>query len=132
MKYLDSFSSFSTDDIEKAKEFYGATLGLEATTDKEMGILTVKMTNGGQFIIYPKGADHSPANFTVLNLVVEDIATAVDELAGKGVAFEHYDSEYIKTDEKGIASGGPGPSIAWFKDPAGNILSVIAGKEGGL
>jgi len=122
----DAFSGFSTNDIEKAKDFYGETLGLDIKQN-EMGILEIKLHTGGTVIIYPK-PNHEPATFTVLNFPVENIDQAVDELTQKGVSFEHYDSEYLKTDEKGIARGdgkNTGPQIAWFKDPAGNILSVL-------
>ncbi|HEY8108687.1 MAG TPA: VOC family protein [Patescibacteria group bacterium] len=123
-----AFSSFSTDDIKQAEEFYGKTLGLDASMNKEMGILQVKLAGGGQVMIYPKD-DHAPATFTVLNFPVDDIEQAVDALSGKGVTFEQYGKEYIKTDEKGIAGEpGKGPRMAWFKDPAGNILSVLSEK----
>jgi catechol 2,3-dioxygenase-like lactoylglutathione lyase family enzyme len=122
-----AFSSFSTDDVEKAKQFYGETLGLDAAIDDKMGILQVKLAGGGRVMLYPKD-DHAPATFTVLNFPAKDIDEAVDALAEKGVAFERYDTDYIKTDEKGIARGdakGQGPRIAWFKDPAGNVLAVL-------
>jgi catechol 2,3-dioxygenase-like lactoylglutathione lyase family enzyme len=119
-----AFSSFSTNDIARAKEFYGRTLGLEVEADNPReGLLGLHLANGGEVMIYPK-ADHRPATFTVLNLPVANIDEAVDELTRRGVQFEHYDGE-IKTDAKGIARGGPGPKMAWFKDPAGNILSVL-------
>lgn len=123
MNYVHSFSSFSTDNLDKARQFYGETMGLE-TADDEMGILHVKLAGGSEFIIYPKD-DHVPATFTVMNFVVEDLEGTVDELTAKGVSFEHYNNEYMKADAKGIVRGGPGPGIAWFKDPAGNVLSVI-------
>jgi len=122
-----AFSSFSVDDLASAKKFYTETLKLKLDNER-MG-LTLNLPKGGTLFLYPK-KNHVPATFTVLNLIVDDIDKAVDELAGKGVRFEHYDGE-IKTDPKGIARSGPrnpGPSIAWFKDPAGNILSVIEGK----
>ncbi len=120
-----AFSSFSVDDISKAKEFYGQTLDLEVTEVPEMNLLQLQLAGGGRVMIYPKD-NHEPATFTVLNFTVPDIDQAVDALAGKGVEFERYDSDMIKTDEKGIAGGGDkGPKIAWFKDPAGNILSVL-------
>lgn len=120
-----AFSSFSTDDVEKAKQFYSETLGLDATIDDQMGILQVKLADGGQAMIYPKD-DHIPATFTVLNFPVDDVEQAVEELGKKGVTFEQYDKDMIKTDENGIAGeAGKGPRIAWFKDPAGNILSVL-------
>ena len=127
LKDSHAFSSFSVDDIPKAKEFYGQTLGLDVTEIPDMGLLQLGLAGGSRVMIYPKD-DHAPATFTVLNFTVPDIDQAVDALAGKGVEFERYDSETIKTDEKGIARGdssNEGPQIAWFKDPAGNILSVL-------
>lgn len=122
-----TFSSFSTNDIDASRKFYGEVLNLEVEEFKEMGILNVHLTNGGDVMIYPKD-DHSPATFTVLNFVVEDINTVVDELTEKGVTFEQYTDEYIKTNEKGI-SESENTAIAWFKDPAGNILSVLQEKK---
>jgi catechol 2,3-dioxygenase-like lactoylglutathione lyase family enzyme len=114
-----AFSSFSVNDLQKAKQFYGQTLGLKVS-ESEMGL---ELHPGDTDVfIYPK-PNHQPATFTVLNFLVDDINSAVDELKGKGVRFEKYDGE-IKTNEKGIHHDG-GPSIAWFKDPAGNILSVL-------
>ncbi len=121
LKDSKAFSGFSVDDVSKAKEFYAGTLGLDATD--EMGGLRIRLPGGGDHFIYPK-QNHEPATFTVLNFHVDDVEAAVDRLTGAGVAFEHYDEEQLKTDEKGIARGG-GPVIAWFKDPAGNILSVL-------
>jgi len=117
-----AFSSFSVNDLEKAKQFYGRTLGLKVDAS-EMG-LEIHPGDTDVFI-YPK-PNHKPASFTVLNFVVEDIEKAVDELKGNGVQFEKYEGE-IKTDDKGIHHNG-GPAIAWFKDPAGNILSVLEKK----
>lgn len=123
MTIKSSFSSFSTNDLAKAKEFYGTIVGIPVKETPE----GLELFDGSVFI-YPK-PDHQPAAFTVLNFIVEDIDPAVDELAGKGVAFEHYDSEYLKTDEKGVCRNDgarPGPkAIAWFKDPAGNFLALI-------
>ena len=116
-----AFSGFSTNDIAKAKEFYGKTLGLQVTEDAGMGMLTLHLAGGGNVLIYPKD-NHEPATFTVLNFEVSDIDAAVDDLAAKGVAFEHY--EGAGQDAKGIARQYP-PPIAWFKDPAGNIVSVL-------
>ncbi|MGN8225225.1 VOC family protein [Gracilimonas sp. BCB1] len=118
----NTFSSFSVNDLEKALEFYSETLGLSVTKD-EMGFLNIDLPGGDRAIVYPKGTDHKPAVFTVLNFVVGDIEEAVDTLTSKGITFEQYEGN-IETDEKGI-SRGPGPLIAWFKDPAGNILSII-------
>lgn len=116
-----AFSGFSTDDIGKAKEFYGRTLGLEVTEDH--GILNLHI-GGAKVLIYPK-ANHSPATFTVLNFPVDDVDGTVDELGKRGVRFEIYNDPSFKTDAKGISRDNGGPTIAWFKDPAGNILSVL-------
>jgi catechol 2,3-dioxygenase-like lactoylglutathione lyase family enzyme len=126
-KDTHAFSSFSVNDLQKAKEFYGKTLGLEISETKEG--LGLKIAGGGQVFIYPK-PNHEPATFTVLNFPVANIDEAVDQLNKLGVRFEQYEGE-MKTDEKGIFRGavrGQGPNIAWFKDPAGNILSVIEEK----
>jgi catechol 2,3-dioxygenase-like lactoylglutathione lyase family enzyme len=117
-----AFSGFSTDDVAKAKEFYAGTLGLE--TSDEMGALVLHLAGGGRVFIYPKD-DHEPATFTVLNFPVEDVEAAVDQLTAAGVKFEHYDMPGINQDAKGIARDEQGPTIAWFTDPAGNILSVL-------
>ena len=117
------FVSFLTQDIQRAKQFYGETLGLEVT--EESGGLTLHLGGGANILIYPKD-NHEPATFTVLNFPVPDVERTVDELTAKGVAFERYDG--LDQDDKGIFEGGEGrgPTIAWFTDPAGNILSVIA------
>ncbi len=116
------FSGFSSNDIPKAKEFYGKTLGLDVTEDN--GMLTLKLAGGSNVLIYPK-ADHQPASYTTLNFEVSDVEAAVDELTAAGIVFERYDgTNGPATDTKGIMRGG-GPLVAWFKDPAGNILSVI-------
>jgi predicted enzyme related to lactoylglutathione lyase len=121
-KSTKTFSSFSTNDLQKAKEFYHSILGVDVE-ENQMGILTLHLA-GNEVIIYPK-PNHQPATFTVLNFAVDNIDDAVDALIAKGITFEQY-GEPIKTDEKGIARGnGYGPDIAWFKDPAGNILSVL-------
>lgn len=120
-----AFSSFSANDLVKAKKFYAEILGLDVSETKEGG-LGLKLGGGGEVFIYPK-PNHEPATFTVLNFQVDDIDQAVAELKKLGVQFESYEGE-IKTDEKDIFRGadrGEGPNIAWFKDPAGNILSVI-------
>ncbi len=114
-----AFSGFSADDVPAAKKFYGETLGIKVT--EENGILTLHIAGDRPTLIYPK-EDHTPASFTILNFPVDDIEKAVDELAERGVEFERYDG--FEQDEKGIFRGG-GPYIAWFKDPAGNILSVL-------
>ena len=120
--YSNTFSSFSTNSIENIKTFYSQTLGLNVTED-EMGILTLHLNDDSTAIIYPKGGQHQPATFTVLNFEVDNIDETVDELTNSGVRFEQYSGQ-IETDEKGIFRSD-GPQIAWFKDPAGNILSVI-------
>ncbi len=118
------FSSFSVNDIPKAKEFYGNTLGLKVK-EVEMGTTLLEIDIAGYTVmIYPK-PNHTPATFTILNFPVDDVEITVDKLTAKGVKFEHYDSEFLKTDGKGIARGNGGPTIAWFTDPAGNILSVL-------
>ena len=115
-----AFSGFSTNDISKTKEFYSQTLELEVT--EEYGMLRLHLATGAEILIYPK-EDHVSATYTILNFPVDDIEKAMEELIARGVAFEHYPG----TDEKGIQRGG-GPLIAWFKDPAGNILSVVQEK----
>lgn len=118
-----AFSGFSVDDSQKAKKFYGEILGLDIEEDAEMeGILTLKPAGGNSIIIYTK-ENHEPATYTILNFPVKDIEQAVDELTKRGIVFEQYGGN-IKTDKKGIFRGG-GPLIAWFKDPAGNILSIL-------
>jgi catechol 2,3-dioxygenase-like lactoylglutathione lyase family enzyme len=122
-----AFSGFSVDAVPTAKEFYGQTLGLEVS--EANGILTLHLAGGGEVIAYPKD-NHTPATFTILNFPVDDIDEAVDELNRRGVRFEYINDPALKTDAKGILRGlksGEGPNIAWFKDPAGNILSVIQG-----
>jgi len=120
-KHTKAFSSFAVDDLQEAKKFYGDALGLQVK-EGAMGILTIYLNGGGEVIIYPK-PNHIPATFTVLNFPVADIEKAVEELAVLGIQFEQYQG-VIKTNEKGIFRNG-GPHIAWFKDPAGNILSVL-------
>jgi predicted enzyme related to lactoylglutathione lyase len=117
-----AFSGFSVDDIHKAKTFYGDTLGLGVSEpDPETGLMELRTAGGATILVYPK-PDHTPATFTILNFPVADIDAAVDELARCGVTFERYDG--VDADERGIASN-MGLRIAWFTDPAGNILSVI-------
>ena len=116
-----AFSSFSVNDLKKAKEFYGETLGLGVTETQEG--LELQLAGGNTIFMYPK-PNHTPASFTVLNFPVKKIEAAVDELVNVGLRLEHYELPELKTDKRGIASG-PGMKIAWFKDPAGNILSVI-------
>ena len=121
LKSSHAFPSFSVDDIDKAKEFYGKTLGLEVKLFDDMGILNVKFSGGMELMIYPKD-NHEPATFTVLNFPVNNVEKTVDELISKGITFEQY--KEFKTDEKGISRQW-GQEIAWFKDPAGNIISVM-------
>lgn len=116
-----AYSGFSSNDIPRSRDFYERTLGLEVT--EENGMLTLHLAGGGLVLVYPKD-DHAPATFTVLNFPVADIDAAVDRLAAAGVAFERYDG--FDQDDRGIMRGF-GPPIAWFKDPAGNVLSVIEG-----
>ena len=123
LKDSRGFAGFSVNDVQKAKAFYSDVLGL-TVSDGEMGILDIQIGGGNHVIAYPK-PNHQPATFTILNFPVPDIEKAVDELAARGVRFEHYDVPDIKTDEKGIARGEYGPAIAWFTDPAGNIISVL-------
>jgi catechol 2,3-dioxygenase-like lactoylglutathione lyase family enzyme len=115
-----AFSGFSVNDIQKAKEFYSETLGLQVT--ETHGLLSLHLAGGTTILVYPK-PNHIPATFTILNFPVADIEEAVDQLSRKGVRFERYDGD-LKTDDKGVFRGG-GPLIAWFKDPAGNVLSVL-------
>jgi predicted enzyme related to lactoylglutathione lyase len=116
-KDTKAFSGFSVDDISKAKAFYSETL--ELAVSEEHGMLRLHIAGGNPVLIYPK-PDHSPATYTILNFPVASVDQAVDDLTKRGVRFEHYPN----TDEKGISRGN-GPNIAWFTDPAGNILSVI-------
>ena len=117
-----AFSSMSVSDLAKAKWFYGQVLGLQISEQPEG--LGLRLPGGGETFLYPK-PNHTPATFTVLNFPVPSVDEAVKQLAGKGVRFERYDEPHLKTDDKGISRGGGGPTIAWFKDPAGNILSVV-------
>ena len=118
-----AFSGFSVNDIQKAQAFYSQTLGLKVT--ESHGMLHLHLAGGGTVLVYPK-PNHTPATFTILNFPVPDVDQAVDELSKRGVRFEQYNLPDLKTDAKGIVRGGTrGPDIAWFKDPAGNILSVL-------
>lgn len=127
MSVLDptrAFSGFAVDDLTAARAFYGDTLGLEVS--EEAGLLTLRLGRDRVVLVYPK-PDHIPATFTILNFPVDDIDRAVDELAGRGVRFARYDG--FDQDDKGISRDEGGPPIAWFTDPAGNILSVL--EDGG-
>ena len=115
-----AFSGFSVDDVPAAHRFYAEVLGLDVS--EENGMLTLALRGGGRVLVYPKGEAHQPATFTVLNFPVPDVGSAVDTLVARGVRFERY--EGMEQDERGIA-GGEGPPIAWFTDPAGNVLSVL-------
>jgi len=121
LKQGKAFSSFSVNDVPKAKDFYGKTLGLDVSESN--GLLRLHLGPGNEALAYPK-PNHAPATFTILNFPVESVEQAVDELSQRGVRFEHYNERDVQTDAKGI-SRGSGPVIAWFKDPAGNILSVV-------
>ena len=117
-----AFSSFSVHDIAKAKDFYGKTLGLEVSSGPE-GTLVLELSDSTKALMYPK-PNHQPASFTVLNFPVDSVDKAVDDLSKRGVRFEIYNEPNLKTDQRGISRGN-GPTIAWFKDPAANILSVL-------
>jgi catechol 2,3-dioxygenase-like lactoylglutathione lyase family enzyme len=121
------FSGFSVDSIDAARAFYRDTLGMEVT-DNAMGFLDIALPQGGSILVYSK-PDHTPASYTILNFPVDDVEAAVDELNARGVVTKIYTDPDLGTDEKGIMHGGPGkgPDIAWFTDPAGNVLSVLAG-----
>ena len=124
-KDTKAFSGFAVNDAQKAKEFYGQTLGLEMS--ESYGLLRLHIAGGTTILMYPK-ENHIPATFTILNFPVANIEQAVDELARRGVRFESYNEGELVTDEKGIVRGG-GPKIAWFRDPAGNLLSVLEERE---
>jgi catechol 2,3-dioxygenase-like lactoylglutathione lyase family enzyme len=120
LENVKAFSGFAVDDIERADRFYGGTLGLRTSEDN--GLLILHLAGGRDTLVYPK-PDHTPATYTILNFPVDDIDAAVDDLGERGVKFEQY--EGIEQDEKGISRARGGPPIEWFKDPAGNILSVL-------
>jgi catechol 2,3-dioxygenase-like lactoylglutathione lyase family enzyme len=122
LKDSKAFSGFSVDDFEEARRFYGDTLGLDVTVfDESMGLLSLDLASGATVMVYAKPT-HQPATFTVLNFPVTDVEKTVDDLAARGISFERYDG--FDQDGHGI-SRGPGPLIAWFTDPAGNVLSVL-------
>jgi predicted enzyme related to lactoylglutathione lyase len=122
-KDANAFSSFSVRNLEETKKFYGQTLGLEIS-DSEEG-LNLRLKGGNEVFIYPK-SEHSPATFTILNFIVDDVEQKVDELTKLGVRFQIYNKGELKTDNKGIFQGKP--KIAWFKDPSGNFLSILEKK----
>lgn len=121
-----AFSGFSVDDIDAARAFYGDTLGLDVSVNA-MGFLDIRLPQGGSILVYSK-PNHAPASFTILNFPVDDVEAAVDDLNARGVVTKIYTDPDFGTDAKGIAHGAPGrgPDIAWFTDPAGNVLSVLA------
>lgn len=121
-KHSKAFSGFSVDNLQKAKEFYSEILGL-TVVDNPMGLIELQIEGAPNIVVYPK-TNHIPATFTILNFPVDNIDETVDKLTSLGVQFEQYGGS-IQTDEKGICRSGDGPNIAWFKDPAGNILSVL-------
>lgn len=125
-----AFSGFSVNDLAKAREFYGKTLGLNVYDDKRMpDLLNLQINEGNIILIYPK-PNHTSATFTILNFPVDSVEKTVDELTQRGVKFIVYNEENFKTNEKGIMEGGDeNPTIAWFHDPAGNILSIIESKS---
>jgi catechol 2,3-dioxygenase-like lactoylglutathione lyase family enzyme len=123
-KDTKAFSSFSVDDVQKAKKFYGQTLGLEVSESYGGRLLELHIPGGTKILIYPK-SNHTPATFTILNFPVDNLGQAMDDLTKRGVRFEIYDEGDVKTDKKGVSLGDEGPKIAWFKDPAGNVLSVL-------
>ncbi|MBS0030787.1 VOC family protein [Chitinophaga sp. 22321] len=123
LKNSKAFSGFSANDLQQAKDFYQQKLGLEVE-DNGQDMLTLKLAGGNNVLIYQK-PNHQPATFTVLNFPVSNVEETVDKLTARGVEFLQYEGE-IKTDAKGIHRGEPGPVVAWFADPAGNILSVVA------
>ncbi len=127
LKVRSAFASFSTNDIDAAKEFYGNKLGLEVR-DTPMSVIEVVLGADQHVTIYPK-PNHEPASFTVLNFIVPDIAAAVGDLKGAGISMERYDG--MQQDEMGIARDPQGPAIAWFKDNAANILAVIEDSSAG-
>lgn len=123
MKYTQAFSGFSVNDLAAAKRFYGDILGVEVV-ETEMSMLELRPAGTGRILIYPK-ENHEPATYTILNFVVSSVEEAVRELKARGVRFEIYKDGPVETDDDGISRGNGGPTIAWFKDPAGNILSVL-------
>jgi catechol 2,3-dioxygenase-like lactoylglutathione lyase family enzyme len=122
LKESKAFSGFSVNDLAKAKDFYGKTLGVDVA-DGPMGTLELRLAGGATVFVYPKD-NHEPATYTILNFPVANVEKAVDDLTSKGVKVEHYGPDFGQ-DEKGISRDPNGPAIAWFKDPAGNIVSVL-------
>lgn len=124
---VPAFSGFSVDDVDRVVPFYRDTLGVEVSVSA--GMLTLHLGGGARVLVYPKGPGHVPATFTVLNFPVPDIDAAVAELTSRGVSFERYPSMAEATDETGVVRAHGGPPIAWFTDPAGNVLSVLEESE---
>lgn len=122
-----AYSGFSVDDIDAARTFYRDTLGLEVV-DNDMGFLELLLDSGAHVLVYGK-PNHEPASFTILNFPVAEIESAVDDLNARGVITKIYDDHEFPTDSKGILRGEDGPAIAWFRDPAGNVLSVLQADE---
>ncbi len=120
-----AFSGFSVDDIDAARTFYGETLGLSVITN-EMGFLELQLDSGAMILIYPK-PNHTPASYTIINFPTDDVESAVDDLNSRGVTTKIYPDEQMSSDSKGIMRGN-GPDIAWFLDPAGNVLSVLSSR----
>jgi catechol 2,3-dioxygenase-like lactoylglutathione lyase family enzyme len=125
LKTSKGFSGFAVKDISKARQFYAETLGLDVKADEDM--LTLDLGSGARVLIYPK-PDHTPATYTILNFPVDDVERTVRALKERGVRFEVYRNEDYGTDDQGIHRGPNGPTVAWFTDPSGNILSVVEGK----
>ena len=123
-----AFSSFSVDDIQRAKEFYGHTLGLHVSEAYNGQLLELHLARGLKVLIYPK-PNHTPATFTILNFPVDNLEQTMEEFIKNGVHFEIYSEGDVKTDKRGISSNANRPKIAWFKDPAGNILSILEQKQ---
>ena len=126
-KDTKAFSSFSVDNLEKAEQFYGELLQLGISMHKEMGLFQLHTNGGNDIVVYEK-PNHVPATFTILNFPVQDVETSVKELKNLGITFENYDMPDLKTDADNISRGNGGPAVAWFKDPAGNILSLMESK----
>ena len=121
-----AFCSFSVDDLEKAKEFYGKTLGIRIEVYEDMG-MKLHLPGDSMIFVYPK-SNHQPASFTILNILVDDINEAIESLNNRGIKLIQYDNQHIPQDNKGVHRGlrlGKGPDIAWFEDPAGNVLSIL-------
>ncbi len=125
LEHSKAFSGIAVKDLAEARRFYGEVLGV-TVDETDLGMLVLRLAGGHSVLLYPK-PDHSPAGYTVLNFPVEDVAVAVDSLAGRGVEFLHYEGTPTETDAAGVFRGG-GPLIAWFTDPSGNVLSLVEGR----